>query len=544
MLRITQWKVSPLKEKMLLKELANHLKIKKEDIQSFIIRKKSLDARKKPELYYIYTIDFAVSPALEKKLLAKNKLISRAPVEEAYKIPASGNKKLQHPPIIAGTGPAGLFCGYFLAKMGYCPILLERGQDVDARLKDITSFWEGNALNPESNVQFGEGGAGTFSDGKLNTGVKDKAGRNHEVLHTFVRFGADESILYDGKPHIGTDVLCKIVKNMREEIIRLGGTVLFGHRLDGFIFDEKTKRLKALQVYDLSNNTQKEIPGEICVLAIGHSARDTWEKLYERGLFMEQKPFAVGLRVIHKQDTINKSQYGTRYQEIYENVLPAAPYKLTARATDERGVYSFCMCPGGYVVNASSEADRIAVNGMSYSGRDSGFANSAIVISVSPDDYADSHPLSGMKFQRMLEERAYALGKGDIPVETYRDYKNKSLSDQNSQMCEGIKGTYRFAPLHELFSEQLYHDFTEGMEQFGNMIKDFNSGDTLLCGIESRTSSPVKIPRNEAYLSNLDGIYPCGEGAGYAGGITSAAMDGMKVAEQIISLYAPLGKEI
>lgn len=451
-------------------------------------------------------------------------------VQKPYVFPKSGATPLQEPPVIIGTGPAGLFCGYLLAKHGYRPVLLERGDDVDTRTKAVEAFWNGARLDTESNVQFGEGGAGTFSDGKLNTLVKDKNGRNREVLRIFAECGAPRDILYESKPHIGTDILRNVVVNMRKFIIEHGGSVRFRAKMTGLEIQNGV--LAGIKI----NDTDVIKTGN-AVLAIGHSARDTFAYLERIGVSMEAKAFAVGMRVEHPQELINACMYGAEHG----SALPAAPYKLTAQTSTGRGVYSFCMCPGGYVVNASSEEGRLAINGMSYSDRGSRNANSAIIVQVTPDDYGSSGPLAGVAFQRRLEERAYALGKGKIPVQYYGDYVTNAVScgkDNSLKPC--IKGEYMFSNLRGLLPKPCEEAFMEGMEQFDRTIKGYARGDAVLSGIESRTSSPVRIHRDADLQSpSVRGLYPCGEGAGYAGGITSAAMDGILVAEMIAKLYQP-----
>ncbi len=544
MIRIHQIKVKPEdgKEK-LIKKAASVLRIPDKDILDIQIVKRSLDARKKPDLFYSYVLDVHVTKedVVYKKAShsseAKNISLVTA---EKYVFPKNTGTERIGRPVIVGMGPAGLFCGYYLAKAGFAPIVLERGKDVDARQKDVDDFWNGGILNPESNVQFGEGGAGTFSDGKLNTLVKDKYGRNGEVLRLLYEFGAPEEILYESKPHIGTDILKDVVKNIRNEIIRLGGDVCFESQVTDLKIDNG--KVKAVEI-----NGGKLLDTDVVVLAIGHSARNTFDMLYHKGITMEAKPFAVGFRVEHDQKLINESQYGS----FYADKLPAASYKVTAKTKDGRGVYSFCMCPGGYVVNASSEENRLCVNGMSYSKRDSKSANSAIIVTISPEDYGDEHPLSGITFQRMLEERAYHVGQGKIPVQTYGSFKEKvcskdelaqnaggiSLDESQQNLLPSIKGQYVYTDITGVLPHNLNKDIVEGMEQFGRSIKGFNAPDALLLAVESRTSSPVRILRQENLQSQVTGLYPCGEGAGYAGGITSAAMDGIKVAEAIVQKY-------
>ena len=583
MIRLNQLKILPGQEEKLSSYVAKALSVREDEIIQLNIVKKSLDARKKPELFWIYTIDVELKSSANFKRVFKNKNVSSAPELKEYQIPKCGKKTLEHPPVVIGMGPAGLFAAYLLAKRGFKPIVIERGNDVDTRMKDVEDFWQGKSLKANSNVQFGEGGAGTFSDGKLNTGVKDKDGRNRAVLKIFCEYGAKEDILYDGKPHIGTDVLATVVKSMREEIIALGGKVLFGHQFVGYEVKDSAecmddiaksasiesgnkfldiKMLKAVKVKNLSDGSVTDIDTNVVILAIGHSSRDTYEMLYEKELPMEAKPFAVGVRVEHSQDYINRTQYGAEYKERYADSLPASPYKLTARAEDGRGVYSFCMCPGGFVVNASSEEGRLAVNGMSYSGRNGEHANSAIVVAIDEKDYGTGHVLAGMNFQRELEEKAYKLCDGKIPVQFYVDFKAnvqtklsgdkkaKDMQDLQDHMSNGteekaddfmhsIKGLYAFADVTEIFPTAISKAIVEGMETFDHTIPGFSKENPLLCGVESRTSAPVRILRDEFYQAKVRGIYPCGEGAGYAGGITSAAMDGMKVAESIIVGYCP-----
>lgn len=500
------------------------------------IVKRSLDARKKPQLFYVYVVDVSVPEKEESKLLRRchnNRIQKIEPVKYEFPVKQYEGKAR---PVIVGMGPAGLFCGYVLAKAGFRPILLERGKCVEDRSRDVEAFWETGHLNTESNVQFGEGGAGTFSDGKLNTLIKDKYGRNKEVLRIFVKHGAPEEILYDYKPHIGTDILKKIVRSMREEIIALGGEVRFETRVTDLLI--AGDRIKGLVL-----KGEEELPAEHVVLALGHSARDTFSMLHKQKVAMKAKPFAIGMRVEHPQELINLSQYGKKEAGALGNAI----YKLTAETSEKRGVYTFCMCPGGYVVNASSEERRLAVNGMSYSGRNSVNANSAVIITITPEDYGDSKdPLSGVAFQRKLEEKAYQIGNGKVPVERYGSFKRAILGTKAQEASDGaeiigmekftpcIKGQWTEAPVHEILPDALNRAFVEGMEAFGRKIRGFNGDEVFVEGIESRTSSPVRILRNELAQSiSAEGLYPCGEGAGYAGGITSAAMDGIFVAEQL-----------
>lgn len=547
MLRINQVKIrTDHTEQELRKRVADMLRIPMVDIRSFHIVRQSIDARKKPEIFYSYTVD--VEAAGEEKILRRMKgrlQISRADYVK-YRFPEPGTETMRHPPVIVGMGPAGLFCGYYLALHGYRPVILERGKCVEDRQRDVETFWETGRLDPSSNVQFGEGGAGTFSDGKLNTLVKDKDGRNREVLETFVKFGAKADICYEAKPHIGTDVLCRVVRNMREEILALGGQVRFESQVTELHIHDG-------RVAGVVINGEETLPCEQLVLAVGHSARDTFRMLCEKQIPMKAKAFAVGLRVEHPQSMINESQYGRagagEYEESGSDHLGAAFYKVAAKASNGRGVYSFCMCPGGYVVNASSEPGRTAVNGMSYSGRDGSNANSAIIVSVTPEDYGSDHPLAGVEFQRLLEERAYGLGGGKIPVQRYGDFKKavetggagaERAEDTmpDSDLQPQCRGSFCWADVSRVLPKECNEAFVEGMEVFGRQIRGFDREDAILSGVESRTSSPVRIERDETLQSQIRGLYPCGEGAGYAGGITSAAMDGLRVAETIAEKFA------
>lgn len=497
---------------------------------SFRILRQSLDARKKDAIIYSYVIELETA----KKLIVPKKEQNNVQIvsqKESYQFTPSGETELKHRPIIIGAGPCGLFCGYMLAKWGYRPIIIERGESVDERMKSVENFWNGGALNLESNVQFGEGGAGTFSDGKLNTLIKDPGYRIRYSMEVFVKYGAPEQITYEQKPHIGTDLLQVTIKNMRNDMIRMGASFLFNTKMVSLSVDEK--QIKSVSLIDTKSGEISELPCDLLVLALGHSARDTFAMLYEKGFEMEQKPFAVGVRVEHPQSMISESQYGTKGA----SYLPPAPYKVTAKTSAGRGVYSFCMCPGGYVVNASSEPQRLAVNGMSYSKRDGENANSAIIVTVTPEDFPSNHPLAGMEFQRELEEKAYQAGAGKIPVQTYASFCDSSRDNTLGEVKPQMKGTYQLANLHEVLPENLAEAVVEGMEQFGRMIKGFNRPDAVLSAIESRTSSPVRIVRNEQLVSCFEGVYPAGEGAGYAGGITSAAVDGIRVAEKIAQQY-------
>lgn len=552
-LRISELKLNPSHtKKELEQEIRKILRIQGKPLDYEIIRR-SVDARKKPDLWYVYTIDVTVEKPQSLLKRIHNKKVTLVDKKE-YQFP-SGGKTTKNPeklrPVIVGSGPSGLFCALMLARAGLCPIILERGEAVEQRIDSVNHFWETGQLNPESNVQFGEGGAGTFSDGKLNTLIKDPEGKIRFVLKEFVHLGADEEILYHHKPHIGTDVLVHIVRNIRNEIISLGGEFRFNSCLTGICVensnvghldtadsvgiqdsDEKytVNSTRTAGRYSLSvNHVDDTLHTDHLVLAIGHSARDTFQMLYESGLPMQAKAFAVGFRIEHPQKFIDDAMYGKDCP--YE--MDAAPYKLTHKCENGRGVYSFCMCPGGYVVNASSEPGLTAVNGMSYSGRGSENANSAIVVTITPEDYEADHPLSGVDFQRRIEKAAYACGNGKIPVQRFEDFCENTASAEPGTIIPQCKGVYAAANLRSILPDTLNESIIEGIHAFGKKIPGFDCPDALMSGAESRTSSPVRILRDDTCQSILTGIYPCGEGAGYAGGITSAAVDGIRVAETV-----------
>lgn len=524
MIRINQMKLPPVHTQAQLKQkIAQTLKIPGSQILDYQIAKKSIDARKKPDLHYVYAVDVQVGgeETVLKKVNDKNIMSIKM---KKYDLPKPDLDAFEKPPVIVGAGPAGLFCAYALVQMGLQPIVIERGRKIEERARDVEKFWETGVLDLHSNVQFGEGGAGTFSDGKLNTLVKDPLGRNRFVLETFVHFGAPEQILYENKPHIGTDILSGVIRNMRLAMEASGAKFLF----ETCVTDYRAEGGRVCAV-ELDHGAWMD--ADVLVFAIGHSARDTFRALAGKGeLSMEAKSFAVGFRVEHPQIDVNLQQYGERYGRS----LPAAPYKVTANLSNGRGVYSFCMCPGGYVVNASSEKGRLAVNGMSYSGRDGKNANSAVIVSVTPEDFGGKDALAGVRFQEELEERAYEIGGGRVPQQLFGDFAADRASTSYGSFTSDRKGDGVLCNLRGLLPAELEDSFIEGMHVFARSVSHFDREDAILSGVESRTSSPVRIVRDEAFMAAVSGIYPCGEGAGYAGGIMSAAMDGLKVAEAIL----------
>lgn len=495
--------------------------LKVDGIKSVELYKKAIDARKKDNI--IFNCAFLLETDNDQKVLQRLKsknaeIFSKQPYQ--FKTVSCQHKR----PVVVGFGPCGMFAALSLAKAGLCPIVLERGRDVDSRVADVNRFFETNDLDENSNIQFGEGGAGTFSDGKLNTGIKDK--RIRAVLEAFSSHGAGENILYDAKPHIGTDVLVRVVKSIREEIIRLGGEVLFCHKLTKI----NTDGTRVKSVTAETPNGVKEFDCDRVILGIGHSARDTFLMLQKMGIMMQPKPFAVGARIEHSQQMINSAQYG---QFAGHPNLGAADYKLAERVSNGRGVFTFCMCPGGEVVNASSEKGRVAVNGMSNNARDGKNANSAVLCDVHIEDYFKGDALDGMYFQREIEENAFKVGKG-LPV-------SQSLGEflgsgkPYGSVVPTAKSGVTFGDIGEVLPKFVTESLREGIVLFDRKIKGFASPNAILTAPETRSSSPVRILRNENGQASIMGLYPAGEGAGYAGGITSAAVDGLKTAEIIIN---------
>lgn len=517
MYRISQIKLALGEPKELLvkkieKKLGNSIKIKE-----YKIVKESIDARDKGDIRFVYTVDFDVEKRQgARKIKLKpdpKKNLSIAP-DMSYKAPEPGVRELKHRPVIAGFGPCGIFCALIFAQQGYRPIVLERGKCVSERAEDVQSFWNGGALNTESNVQFGEGGAGTFSDGKLTTGIKDP--RIHKVLSEFVSAGAPEEILYKNKPHIGTDLLRDVVANIREEIIRLGGEIRFSSKLVGI--DAPSGKIKAIEAEDVLTGESYMLETENLVLAIGHSARDTFRYAHELGIQMSAKPFSIGVRIEHPQKMVDEAQYGKT------KGLPPAEYKLSHRCENGRGVYTFCMCPGGEVIMSSSQEGGVVTNGMSNHKRDSGTANSGLLVDVRVSDFDRDDALAGVEFQEKYERLAYKNGGGRyaFPKTCWSKFRD---GDKDAKAV--IDSLPSFA----------VESIREAMPYLGRKLKGFDDDNAVLKAVETRSSSPVRFFRDENLQGSIKGLYPAGEGAGYAGGITSAACDGIKVAEKIIEEF-------
>lgn len=507
-------------------KVAKKLKINSRHIKDFKIIKESIDARKKNDIKLNYSVKIICDNEREivSRSGGRNIKIEEENLENEL---LCGTKKMENRPIIVGMGPAGMFAGLLLAEMGYKPLIIERGERIEDRTLTVNKFWNTGKLNFESNVQFGEGGAGTFSDGKLTTRIKDK--KCGFILDTFVKYGAPEEIIYSGKPHIGTDNLKVVVKNIRNRIVELGGEILFKNKLEDLIIEHK--RLRAVVI------NGNKVCCDNLILAIGHSSRDTYEMLYKRDVFMEPKAFAIGVRVEHSQHMIDVNQYG---KFAGHPKLKASDYRLVYKSKEGRGVYSFCMCPGGEVVAAASEEGRLVTNGMSYYNRASGNANSAVVVTVGEKDFQGNSPLKGIEFQRHYEKLAYNIGGGNYaaPVQLIKDF----LRDKVTHKLGKVKSTYKpvceFKDLNLCLPEKVALSLKEGFINFEKKIKGFSEGEGIMIGVETRTSAPVKITRNGNLESiSTEGLYPCGEGAGFAGGIVSAAVDGLKVAENIIRIY-------
>lgn len=473
------------------------------------ILRESIDARHKPNIKKIYTIEFSTNRELDLPEAKKQEI----------SVVETGNEELRNRPVVVGFGPCGMFAAMELAERGYRPLVIERGYDVQSRVDVVNRFWKYGILDPECNVQFGEGGAGTFSDGKLTTGISDP--RKNKILEAFVKAGAPEDILYKSKPHIGSDLLRSVVRNIRIHIESLGGNFIFDARMNRVIKDDND-RVTAIIIQ--KGYTLYKIKTNVLILAIGHSARDTFRSLAESGLEMEQKPFSIGVRIEHPQSVIDKSQYGSSVDKGY---LPHADYKLAYHAKDGRGVYTFCMCPGGHVISASSQTGGVVTNGMSFRERSAANANSGLLVDVRTDDFGANDQLAGVRFQEKYEAMAFKNGG-----ENYKPPKTTwaAFRDGKEEAMPVIKSLPDFA----------VRDIREAVPEMAKKLKGFDADDAVMSAVESRSSSPIRIIRGADYMSNIKGIYPGGEGAGYAGGIVSSACDGIKIAETIIRKYKPL----
>ncbi|MFT5813305.1 MAG: putative FAD-dependent dehydrogenase [Psychroserpens sp.] len=512
------------------------LKITVEQLTSFSIFKRGYDARKKSNIILMYTLD--VETTKNEQLIAEHSSDQniKASPDTRYKFVGHAPKSITERPVVIGMGPCGLFAGLLLAQMGFKPIILERGKEVRQRTKDTFGFWRKKILNTESNVQFGEGGAGTFSDGKLWSQVKDPKHYSRKVLHEFVDAGAPDEILYVSKPHIGTFKLVTMVEQMRAEIHRLGGEVRFEQRVDDLHFEQTEDENGSRQVTGLTLATGEVIETKHVALAIGHSARDTFTMLHEKGVFIKAKPFSIGFRIEHEQSVIDDARFG---ENAGNPILGAADYKLVHHCKNGRSVYSFCMCPGGTVVAAASEEGRLVTNGMSQYSRHERNANSAIVVGISPEDYDENgskdNVLAGIEFQRRLEEAAFKLGgeNYDAPVQLVGDFLVGRKSGEHGVVAPSYKPGVKYCDLSDILPSYATEAIREALPAFERKIKGFSMADATLTAVETRTSSPISITRDkDSYESlNTKGLYPAGEGAGYAGGILSAGIDGIKVAE-------------
>jgi uncharacterized FAD-dependent dehydrogenase len=512
-------------EKDMKIKAAMALDIPPDKILDFNLSRLSVDARKKNNVHYVCAVTLSAED--EEKLVSKAKSRNvELFIPKDYKFPQV-NRKSKIRPVVVGMGPAGLFAALHLARAGIPPIILERGRNVAERTEDVERFWRTGSLSLNSNVQFGEGGAGTFSDGKLSTGINDP--RISHVFETFVEHGAPEDILWSHKPHIGTDILRDVVKSIRQELISLGCDIRFGHKLSGLQIEENA----LAGIHIMSDAGAYDIACDTLVLAPGHSARDTFTMLFDTGVPMEQKAFAIGVRIEHRQNAISISQYGE-----FAEKLPPADYKLSCHLPNRRSAFSFCVCPGGQVIAAASETERLVTNGMSPRARNGENINGGFLVGITPSDFSGNHPLSGMKFQEFWEKHAYNVGGGDYraPIQTVGDF----LSNKETKKIGSVLPTYRPdvqpADLRKCLPDYVSETLCGALPIFDRSLHGFADPEAIMTGIETRSSSPVRILRGENCQSSVRGIFPCGEGAGYAGGITSAAVDGIRISEAIASL--------
>ena len=528
MIRVSNLKITINEDINILKKLIiKKLGIKENELIKYSIYKESIDARKKGNMMFVYTVDVELKNE-EKILKRKTKDVTQIK-QKSYIGVKHGNLEPKGKIAVIGSGPAGLFASLLLSQNGYCPIMIERGSDVDKRTDDVNNFWKNRIFNKKSNVQFGEGGAGTFSDGKLTTRAKDI--RCRKVLEELVNHDAPSEILYSHKPHVGTDILKNVVKNIREDIKQLGGEVRFESQVTDICIENN--KIKSITI-----NNDEKIEVEAAILAIGHSARDTYEMLYKRGVTIIQKPFAIGARIEHPQQMINKSQYGEYFNHPR---LGAADYRLIEHTSNGRTAYTFCMCPGGSVIASASEENEVVTNGMSEHKRDRENANSALLVNVSPEDFDSDYPLAGVDFQRKYEKLAFKLGgeNYNAPAQLVGDFLEKKASKNIGSVNPSYNPGITLTSLDECLPEFVTETMREGILKLGQKLEGFDMHDAILTGVETRSSSPIRIVRNEETLEamNTSGLYPCGEGAGYAGGIVTAAVDGIKCAEKIIEKY-------
>ena len=526
------------------RNIIKKLNIKDLEITELQVIKESVDARNKAEIKLVYSIDFV--PSLPGKNVAETEAflmdiskgikLEKSPDMSYHPVP-QGRDAMKHRPVIAGFGPCGMFAGLILSEMGYRPLIIERGKPIAERIKDVDRFWDKGMLDEESNVQFGEGGAGLFSDGKLTTQIKDP--RVRKVLEEFVEAGGAPEILYQQKPHIGTDVLRKIVLNIRKKIIENGGEILFQSKLSDLVVAEETGNKK---IQGVIINGERKIDTEALILAIGHSARDTFRVLHRNDVVLEQKPFSIGVRIEHPQALINEAQYGKAW-ETYD--LGAADYKLAHHCENGRGVYTFCMCPGGYVIGAASQDGGVVTNGMSYHDRGSALANSALLVDVRKSDFPNESPIAGIEFQEKYERLAFVAGGSNYhaPAQKLKDFMGDSQPSKHTETngVSTVEPTYRpnteWADLSKCLPEFAVEAMREAIPVLGRKLRGFNMGEAVMTGVETRSSSPVRITRDQNLMSSIEGLYPAGEGAGYAGGIMSAAVDGIRIAEEIVKKY-------